>query len=285
MSFPSWLRHLRSALAPGESHRGRRASHRAVTHRPRLEVLEDRIVPAFLAPVDYPVGASPTDVKAGDFNGEAIPDLATRTRASAPSACSWATPTARSSRLGPLSLANGHWQDRWPSATSTRTASSISQRGNYYAGYGGSGVDDVIVLLGNGDGTFVPPRLSRHEPGRGVRRRRRPERRRQSGPRRDVAGRLPATIMSACCSATATEPSRPPRRSTPTRLPPLAGAGRFRRRRQYSTWPAAARCSWATATARFRRPATSALTPITRDGRRLRRRRQTRPGRDQLQHA
>ena len=77
MSFPSWLRHLRSALAPGESHRGRRASHRAATHRPRLEVLEDRSVPAFLAPVDYAVGASPTDVKAGDFNSDGHLDLVT----------------------------------------------------------------------------------------------------------------------------------------------------------------------------------------------------------------
>ena len=77
MSFPSWLRHLRSALAPGESHRGRRASHRAVTHRPSLEVLEDRIVPAFLAPVDYAVGANPIDVKAGDFNGDGHLDLVT----------------------------------------------------------------------------------------------------------------------------------------------------------------------------------------------------------------
>ena len=34
-------------------------------------------MPAFLAPVDYTVGSVPTDVKLGDFNGDAIPDLAT----------------------------------------------------------------------------------------------------------------------------------------------------------------------------------------------------------------
>src|SRR4029453_1433323 len=48
LSSPSGLRHLRSAPAPGESDRGRRASRRTATHRPKLEVLEDRIVPAFL---------------------------------------------------------------------------------------------------------------------------------------------------------------------------------------------------------------------------------------------
>src|SRR6516225_873574 len=79
MSFHRWLQNLRSALATGrgQRHHQRRSSHRAVTHRPNLERLEDRSVPAFLAPVDYTVGSSPTDVKTGDFNGDRIPDLAT----------------------------------------------------------------------------------------------------------------------------------------------------------------------------------------------------------------
>ena len=49
MSFPSWLQNLRSALAPGrgQRHHGRRASHRAATHRPNLEVLEDRCLLSF----------------------------------------------------------------------------------------------------------------------------------------------------------------------------------------------------------------------------------------------
>ena len=58
MSFPSWLQNLRSALAPGrgQRHHRRRGSLRAATHRPNLEVLEDRRLLAFLAPVDYAVG-------------------------------------------------------------------------------------------------------------------------------------------------------------------------------------------------------------------------------------
>src|SRR5262249_5506980 len=77
MSSPSWLRHLRSALATDERHRGRRAFHRAVTHRLKLEVLEDRSVPAFIAPVDYAIGSFPTSVAVGDFNNDGQPDLAT----------------------------------------------------------------------------------------------------------------------------------------------------------------------------------------------------------------
>jgi len=44
MSFHSWLQNLRSALAPGRGHR--RRPRRSATHRPRLEVLEDRTVPS-----------------------------------------------------------------------------------------------------------------------------------------------------------------------------------------------------------------------------------------------
>jgi hypothetical protein len=79
MSFHSWLQNLRSALAPGRGRlkHARRGSTRAPTHRPNLEVLEDRCVPAFLAPVDYTAGASPSAVVTADFNGDGHPDLAT----------------------------------------------------------------------------------------------------------------------------------------------------------------------------------------------------------------
>ena len=77
MSFPSWLRHLRSALAPGESASraaglasGRDASAQARSPGrpqraglPRAGRLRRR--------------RDPTDVKAGDFNNDAIPDLVT----------------------------------------------------------------------------------------------------------------------------------------------------------------------------------------------------------------
>ena len=79
MSFHSWLQNLRSALAPGrgQRHHRRRGSLRAATHRPNLEVLEDRCVPAFLPPVYYDVAAGPIAVVTADFNGDGHLDLAT----------------------------------------------------------------------------------------------------------------------------------------------------------------------------------------------------------------
>src|SRR2546423_1079061 len=53
MSFHSWLQNLRSALVPGRGRRQhRRRSIRAATHRPNLEVLEDRCVPTVYAVTD-----------------------------------------------------------------------------------------------------------------------------------------------------------------------------------------------------------------------------------------
>src|SRR5262245_11904166 len=48
MSFHSWLQNFRSALVPrwGQHHHGRRRSLRAATHRPMLEVLEERFAPS-----------------------------------------------------------------------------------------------------------------------------------------------------------------------------------------------------------------------------------------------
>src|SRR5262249_9336230 len=55
MSLHSWLQNLRSALAPNRGHRRhrRQGTHRAATHRPTLEVLEDRCVPACSVSADF----------------------------------------------------------------------------------------------------------------------------------------------------------------------------------------------------------------------------------------
>src|SRR5688572_11866221 len=78
MSFHSRLQNLRSALAiQGQRWHARRGSKRVPTHLPSVEALEDRSVPAFVAPVDYTVSDYPFDMKVGDFNNDGRFDLVT----------------------------------------------------------------------------------------------------------------------------------------------------------------------------------------------------------------
>src|SRR5687768_2710187 len=78
MSFTSWLQNLRSALILGRqrNHR-RRGSLRAATHRPNLEVLEDRCLLSFSPVASFSVGTYPQVVATADFNNDGNLDLAT----------------------------------------------------------------------------------------------------------------------------------------------------------------------------------------------------------------
>src|SRR5262245_44052890 len=73
MRFRSWLGGLKPAPR-------RRRAERCPCGRPgrklSVEALEDRSLPSFLGPADYPVGASPQAVVAADFNHDGVPDLA-----------------------------------------------------------------------------------------------------------------------------------------------------------------------------------------------------------------
>jgi uncharacterized protein (TIGR03118 family) len=75
MSFHSWLRDLRPALAPGR--RQRRRPRRPATPRPRLEVLEDRTVPSGFQQINlvgYQPGAAPaTDPNLNGWGMTSLP--------------------------------------------------------------------------------------------------------------------------------------------------------------------------------------------------------------------
>src|SRR5438093_707638 len=78
MSFTSWLRNLRSALAPSRVERQhRRRSLRPAPHRPRLEALEDRCLLTLSPAVNYAVAAYPLDMVVADLNGDGKADLVT----------------------------------------------------------------------------------------------------------------------------------------------------------------------------------------------------------------
>src|SRR5262249_17829161 len=145
MSFPSWLRHLRSAPAPGQRHRGRRAVRRTVTDRLKLEALDDRIVPAFLAPVAHTVGSHPSAMKVADFNNDGRPDLVTANR-----------------DINTVSVLLGNADGTFrPATTSATGATPVSLAVGDFNGDGrldlataNQSRSDVTALLGNGHGTF-----------------------------------------------------------------------------------------------------------------------------------
>jgi hypothetical protein len=154
----SWLQNLRSALAPsrGQRNHRRRGSPRAATHRLNLELLEDRRLLAFIGPVHYDAaGPYNWDVKAGDFNGDAVLDLATANFGDNVSVLlgnpDGTFQPAQSSAAGggPRSVAVGDFD---------KDGKLDLVAGNYYnyCVCDNSYNSDISILLGNGDGTFAP---------------------------------------------------------------------------------------------------------------------------------
>ena len=150
MSLHSWLQNLRSALTPSRGQRRQRRprSPRAATHRPNLEVLEDRLTPSFSPAASLPVGGSPQAVVTGDFNGDGHLDLAT------------ANPDADT-----VSVLLGDGAGGFGDAIDTAVSLYGVEHGVDWvfltaADFNNDGKDDLavgtLVLLNNGDGTFAP---------------------------------------------------------------------------------------------------------------------------------
>ena len=182
-------------------------------------------MPAFLAPVDYTVRTprTPLDMKAGDFNGDgrSRPGHGEPLVQLKPSACSWATPTARSSRLD---------RHRWRLFSGSLAVGDFNEDGKLDLAMAtttdyGAGASVSCSAMATARSTCH--RLSSRARHGVLHRHRRPERRRQAGPRGDVCQTNGSgATSSTCCLATATEPSRTSR-PTPTTPPPRLALADF----------------------------------------------------------
>src|SRR5262245_60461989 len=146
----SWLRRLRSALAPGESqrHHPRRGCFRAATQRLNVEVLEDRALPSLNYAGSFPVGNLPQAVVTADFNNDGRLDLATANYYDGDMSVllgdgggGFGTVTNFVAGTNPVSL----------------TVGDFNNDGHLDLATANKGSNDLSMLLGNGDGTFRAP--------------------------------------------------------------------------------------------------------------------------------
>jgi hypothetical protein len=137
--------------------RGRAAPSRPgrLRCRPSVELLEDRTLLSFNAPLTYPTDQSPQQVVTADFNRDGVLDLAVTNNGFSDGSFSGLSillgngdgtfQRARTMDVGPnpFALAVGDFNgDGIPDLAVT------------HAGDWSSGLDTVSILLGNGDGTF-----------------------------------------------------------------------------------------------------------------------------------
>jgi hypothetical protein len=152
MWFSSWLRNCKTSSTAKRS-RAHSSPHKWATCRPQLETLEDRCLPSFLAPVNYYTGGIQKAVAVGDFNNDKNLDIVT-------------------TEVGDLggsrfNLLQGNQKGQFQYVTSGTIGTNaysvavgdfnndknldiIATNFPQYAGQAGS----VVVLLGNGNGTF-----------------------------------------------------------------------------------------------------------------------------------
>ena len=131
----------------------RRAIRRhSCASRPSIEALEDRTVPAFLAPVSYQVGVTgPFAVVTADFNNDGQPDIAVERYSESnvdDSSVVILLGNADGTFQSPLTFRTGSYPRSLAVGDFDADGKLDLATANFY---------DVSVLRGNGDGTFQAP--------------------------------------------------------------------------------------------------------------------------------
>jgi hypothetical protein len=147
--FISWLR--KRLQRSSSVQRPRMAKSKWSTgFRPGVENLEERAVPAFLAPADFAAGANPYGIAVGDFNGDGKSDMAVA-NGNVAGSVSILLSNGDGTFAAPLSFAAG-------ANPYDATAGDFNADGKAdLAVTSASGT--VNVLMGNGDGTFGAPTM------------------------------------------------------------------------------------------------------------------------------
>src|SRR5947209_5700736 len=134
---PRWYQ-LLFGTAPGRRRAG---------YRPWLEALEDRTVPGFLAPVNFPTDSRPQAVAVADVNWDGVPDLVVANGAGND------VSVLLGSGNGTFQPARNFATGSYPISVAVADLTGDGKPDLVTSNLTGS---NVSVLLGNGDGTFQP---------------------------------------------------------------------------------------------------------------------------------
>jgi hypothetical protein len=121
------------------------------TCQPRLERLETRCLPGFLAPLAFDAGSSPYSVAVADFNGDGKPDLAVANLGTYPNYSDSSVSVLLGKGDGTFLPAINYAAGSAPHSVAVGDFNGDGHQDLAVVAGGG-----VSILLGKGDGTFLP---------------------------------------------------------------------------------------------------------------------------------